>query len=118
MIKGASIERQLLMASNAGDMSSIVNIVGGLSVEEKESVGTNVFDTVLGSIVRYGELDRAESAYTMLMFIRSVGHYTSQAAISATLHAMPASPPRCAVERLERPPSHTMGRVIKMHSVQ
>ena len=93
MSRAISVERQLFMAANSSDLSSIVRIVNNLSVVEKEAINANVFDTVLGSIARYAEIDRAESAYAMLMFVRSVGHYTSPAVLAATLQAMPQSQP-------------------------
>ena len=93
MVKDISVERQLIMAANASDLSSIVRIVNNLRAGEKESISTNVFDTALGSIARYAEVDRAESAYAMLMFVRSVGHYTSPSVLASTLQLMPQSLP-------------------------
>jgi hypothetical protein len=92
-----SIEQRLLQAAAAGDLTNIVDAVSHLSIKEKESVDSNVFDAVLHSIVHYAAVDQTESAYATMMFIRAVGRYTSQAAISATLHS--ATPPARSPQR-------------------
>ncbi len=109
-MKKLSVEQELLGAAKAGNLASIVNIVRDLSAKEKECISTSVFDTVLNSIVRYAEFDRAESAYATMMFIRSVGRYISPAAMNAMLRTVP---PAIPVEARAVQPAHRLYETVQ-----
>ena len=85
----SSIEQKLLLAAEAGDLPTILDIVSRLTINERESVNSNIFDTALHSIVQHASIDQAESAYTTMMFIRAVGRYISPEAVSAALQSAP-----------------------------
>ena len=85
-----SIEEKLLAAAKAEDLSAIIDIVGRLSLREKHSIRAKVYDTVLQYITQRASIDPAGSAYTTMIFIRSVGRYTSPETINAIL-ARPVS---------------------------
>jgi len=82
-----SIEEKLLLAAKENNLPAITNIVSTLSTKEKESVSANVFDKVLDCIAQHAKIDAAESAYTTMVFIRTVGSYLSSAAVNAMLHS-------------------------------
>ena len=80
-----SVEEKLLAAAKAEDLSAIIDIVSHLSLREKHAIRPKVYDTVLQNITERASIDPAGSAYTTMIFIRSVGRYTSPEAVSAIL---------------------------------
>jgi len=103
-----SIEQKLLLTAGAGDLAAVIEIVSHLSPKEKEAVDVHVFDAVLHSIVQHAKIDQAESAYATMMFIRTVGRYTSPAAVSAMLQNAPLvalAPQRRYTDNLQQLPT-------------
>jgi hypothetical protein len=88
------VELKLLIAAEAVDLPAILDIVSRLTINERETIVTDIYDTALHSIVSYAEVDQAESAYATMMFIRAVGRYISPEAVSASLQASPRVPQR------------------------
>jgi hypothetical protein len=95
-----SIEERLLLAAQENNLPAIRNIVSRLSTQEKQSVGTNVFDAALNCIAEYAKADAAESAYTTMVFIRAVGAYISETAVNAVLQS--TQPASCAVHQMQQ----------------
>jgi hypothetical protein len=111
------LERQLLLSAKASDLGSIINIVKDLSVQEKSSISPKVLDTVVESIIHYATFDRAESAYTMMLFVRAVGPYISPTSMTAMLQAIPPAMPRAtAVTATKENTSATNVRFLRDQS--
>lgn len=80
------LEEKLLSAANLGDLHVIADLVGRLTIKEKESIGTETYDTVLYKIAHHAQhLDEAEANYTLMVFVRNVGRYVSPAVVNAII---------------------------------
>lgn len=82
MVTAEQFEHLLLNAAIKYDMDFISDIVNVLTPEQKASINAYVFDEVLLSIARHMELDPAATSATALVFMRTVGKYTSSESVS------------------------------------